>query len=78
LSLINIDISNRIREHNRKKLINFKYKADKIIAFDDKEFPKEVRTRINYWIEDIIDSVTLEYSSIQTEKIISCLENDVN
>jgi hypothetical protein len=78
LSLINIDISNKVRAHNNKKLINFSYKAEKIIAFNSGELPQKVQDRINYWIEDIIDCVTLEYSNIQTEKVITCLENDKN
>jgi Zn ribbon nucleic-acid-binding protein len=78
LSLINIEISNKIRQHNNKTPINFSYKADKIIAFNSSELPKKVQDRINYWIEDIIDCITLEYSNIQTEKVINCLENDKN
>jgi hypothetical protein len=76
LSLINTEISNKIREYNNKKLLNFAYKADKIIAFNSGELPQKVQNRVNYWIEDIIDSISLEYSNIQTEKVITCLKKD--
>lgn len=76
LSLINIEISNKIRENINKELINFSYKSLELKDFDDTNIDLEVKNRINYWIEDIIDSVTIEYSSIQTLKIIELLEND--
>ena len=76
LSLINIEISNKIRENINKELINFSYKSIELKDFDDNNIDLEVKNRINYWIEDIIDSVTIEYSSIQTLKIIELLEND--
>lgn len=76
LSLINVEISNKIREYSNKPFIEFEYKNNENLKFDDSNLPSEVKNRINYWIEDIIDSVTIEYSSIQTQKIISCLEKD--
>lgn len=76
LSLINIEISNKIRENINKELINFSYKSLELKDFDDTNIDLEVKNRINYWIEDIIDSVTIEYSSIQTLKIINLLEKD--
>ncbi len=78
LSLINVDISNRIREHNAKLPIFFNYKKLEKIVFDDNNIDKEIKNRINYWIEDIIDSVTIDYSNIQTKKIIELLEWDNN
>ncbi|NCO31799.1 hypothetical protein GW891_03185 [bacterium] len=72
--MINVDISNRIREHNAKLPIFFNYKKLEKIVFDDNNIDKEIKNRINYWIEDIIDSVTIDYSNIQTKKIIELLE----
>ncbi len=70
LSIINIDISNKIREVSNKQLINFKYSIkNDIEIFDDKNINFKIKERINYWIEDIMDSVILEYSNIQTEKL---------
>jgi hypothetical protein len=36
----------------------------------------EIKYRINYWVEDIIDSISIEYSSIQTKKLKSLLETN--
>ena len=70
LSLINIEISNKIREVSQKEKISFKYNIKKNLeTFDDSNIDKEIQNRINYWVEDIVDSVTIEYSSIQTEKL---------
>ncbi|MDD2908106.1 MAG: hypothetical protein PHH98_05735 [Candidatus Gracilibacteria bacterium] len=76
LSLINTEISNKIREHNVKLPIVFNYKKGEKVIFDDSNIDIEIKNRINYWIEDIIDSVTIDYSNIQTKKIIELLESD--
>jgi len=77
LSLINTDISNKIRETSNKELINFEYnKNNKQEEFNDSKINPEIRTRINYWVEDITDSVTLEYSNIQTIKLKKLLIED--
>ncbi|MDD3793245.1 MAG: hypothetical protein PHI37_00330 [Candidatus Gracilibacteria bacterium] len=78
LSLINTEISNKIRENNTKPLINFNYSKKEEIDFDNNNIDLEVKYRINYWIEDIIDSVIIDYSNIQTLKIIELLEKDNN
>ncbi len=77
LSLINLEISNEIRNVSNKKHINFQYniKAE-IENFDDSNMDLEIRNRINSWVEDIVDSVTLEYSHIQTEKLKVLLNQD--
>ena len=77
LSLINTDISNKIRETSNKELINFEYnKNNEQEEFNDSKINPEIRTRINYWVEDITDSVTLEYSNIQTIKLKKLLIED--
>lgn len=77
LSLINIEISNKIRETTWKNQIVFNYETkNEIEEFDDSNISFQIRDRINYWVEDIIDSVTLEYSHIQTQKLINLLETD--
>jgi hypothetical protein len=78
LSLINIEISNKIRKHNNKNLINFSYESKELLKFNNNDLPKKIQNRINYWIEDIIDCIVLDYSNIQTEKVIICLEKDKN
>lgn len=74
LSLININISNKIREISNKEKINFSYKPDSIITFQDNDIHFEIQKRINLWVEDIIDAVSIEYSHIQTQNIIILLE----
>jgi len=77
LSLINIEISNKIKEISNKKLIQFNYNIkNSIEEFDDSNIDKIIQNRINYWVEDIVDSVTIEYSSIQTQKLKELLIKD--
>lgn len=76
ISLINKNVSNKIREISNKENIVFNYSNTQELRFDDNNLPIEVKSRINYWIEDIIDSLTIEYSNIQNQKIINLLKND--
>lgn len=76
MSIINIESSNKIRELTNKQKIIFDYKSEEKIDFKDSNLPKKVQDRINYWIEDIIDSLVIEYSHIQTKKILELLKND--
>lgn len=76
LSLINIEISNKIRAFSGKQAILFKYKSEQAIEFNDNNLPKEIKDRINYWIEDIIDSTTINYSELQIKRISRFLMND--
>lgn len=77
LSLINIEISNKIRDTSNKESINFNYNIkNEIEEFDDSNIDKIIQNRINYWVEDITDSVTIEYSNIQTQKLKKLLIKD--
>lgn len=76
ISLINIEISNKIRENLNKPQIDFDYKNSETIKFDDSNLPEQVKNRINDWIEDIIDSVSIEYSNVQAKRIINSLKKD--
>lgn len=79
LSLINIEISNKIREISWKKLINFVYeKTSEKIEFNDNDLDESIRDRINSWIEDMIDVVSIEYSSILTQKLLDLLKEEEN
>ena len=79
LSLINIDISNEIRTVSNKQILPFDYKINDVAEFfDDNHINSKIKDRINYWIEDILDSVILEYSSLQTEKLKALLVTDKN
>ena len=74
LSLVYIDISDKIREMNNKESIVFDYKSPELIQFDDSKIDKQVSSRINLWIEDINLATTKDYSSIMTSRLISLLE----
>ena len=77
LSLINIEISNRIREVSNKNKIIFNYDIkNEIENFDDNNMNTEIKDRISYWVEDIIDSVIIEYSNIQIKKLQELLSWD--
>ncbi len=76
MSIINTQASDKIRELTNKEKINFEYKSLEQIDFNDSNLPKQVKNRINYWIEDIIDSLIIEYSHLQTKRIIDLLKND--
>lgn len=76
VSLVNIDISNDIREISWKDKIEFTYISDIIIEFDDNNLNEKVRNRINLWVEDIIDITSIEYSSLITKHILDLLWED--
>lgn len=77
LSLINIEISNKIREVSQKEKIIFNYKIKNTDTnFDDSNIDKEIQNRINYWVEDIVNSIIIEYSNIQTKKLKELLITD--
>jgi len=75
LSLIHTEISNKIRDHSNKETIIFDYKTkNETIEFDDNNIDPKIKDRINYWVEDIVDSISIEYSNIQTEKLKELLD----
>lgn len=77
ISLVNIEISNNIRDLSWKNKIEFTYISETIIEFDDNDIVEEIRNRINFWVEDIIDITSIEYSSLVTKHILDLLwEND--
>lgn len=77
LSLINIEISNKIREIWNKENITFDYiKKNLEEDFNDNKIDPKIKSRINNWVEDIIDSTKIEYSIIQTKKLKNLLKDD--
>lgn len=77
LSLIHINISNTIRDTYSKERIQFTYTSkEHMEEFDDNAIDTEIKNRINGWIEDISDSVTIDYSHIQTQKLKELLAWD--
>ncbi|MDD3646356.1 MAG: hypothetical protein PHH06_03015 [Candidatus Gracilibacteria bacterium] len=76
MSLVYIDISHKIREFSGKQQIDFSYKSPELVTFDDAHLPIPIKNRINSWVEDMIDSVSINYSHIQTEKLLELLKTD--
>lgn len=74
LSLINLEVSDKIRKISWKEKVEFNFKNQNNKDFSDLN-PK-VKDRINFWIEDIIDVITLDYSNIQNKKNLEILEKD--
>ena len=74
LSLIYDNISNEIRKINSKEFIEFNYKSEIRINFDEKNIDISVQNRINFWVEDIILSTSSDYSSLLTKRLINLLE----
>jgi len=74
LSLVYIEISDKIRDINSLEKISFDYFSKENIEFDDSNIDKQVRDRINFWVEDIIISSTADYSHMLTIRLINLLE----
>ena len=76
LSLINIEISHKIRELSKKQEISFNFISEENIEFNDNNINKNIKNRINFWIEDLIDILSIEFSNIQNKRNIDLLEKD--
>lgn len=76
LSIINLEVSDKIREISWKEKVDFDYYSKEKIEFDDVHIDKKIKKRINLWIEDMIDSVTIDFSNIQNKKNLETLKKD--
>lgn len=70
LSLIKIEISDKIRLFSGKEKIHFSYYNNEPVEFNDHQIPEDIRKRINYWIDDIIDTVTTDVSNVKTQELL--------
>jgi hypothetical protein len=51
-------------------MIEFDYvKTFEKVNFDDNNLDESIKNRINFWLEDIIDIISIEYSSLQISQI---------
>lgn len=75
LSLISPDISNYIRIFSKKEALEFHFSASETINFSDSELPESIKQRINDWIEDIIDILRHDPSTVLVEKTIDAIKN---
>lgn len=70
LSLIYLPISDKIREISKKELISFGYKKTfSIIEFND-DLDEDIKKRINFWLEDMVDIISIEFSSLQIKHML--------
>ena len=76
LSLISIEVSHAIRDISHKKYIQFDFFEAQTTEFDDNHLNNAIKKRINEWVEDIIDIVSLEYSSVLTQRLKEIIGND--
>lgn len=76
LSLIYPDISNYIRGFSGKPFIDFHYSSKETINFSDSDLPPELKQRINEWIEDIIDIIRHDPSTVLIEKTLAAIDSN--
>ncbi len=77
LSLIYLPISHEIRRVGKKKQIEFLYKVwGEQQDFNEHTIPKEIRERINAWIEDMDAVTSFEVSSIITKRTLGLILYD--
>lgn len=75
ISIIYEPISLKIRELSNKNNIEFYYKIyEEKVFFSESLLDEKLKNRINFWIEDIFDVISIEYSSIQLKKLLELLE----
>ena len=74
LSLINVEISDKIRTLSEKDKINFSYTPkQELTDFHDHDLDDNLKDRINFWVEDITDIISIEYSCVLTKNLISII-----
>jgi hypothetical protein len=79
ISLIHLPISYKIREMSWKETYIFRYlDAPEVAEFNDRDIDETMKTRINYWIEDIIDIVSIWPSTVSTLRLRNLISNDEN
>jgi len=77
LSLAYMPISNEIRNISKKSHIPFNYKiTDESKAFDDHHLDDSLKTRINAWIEDIEDVISIDPSLVTSKQTLENLKSD--
>lgn len=65
LSLNHEEISEKIRTYSWKEYTIFNFKYENAVTFNDASVNDKVKQRINSWVEDISDIISIDYSHIQ-------------
>lgn len=77
MSLVYHPIHKKIREISKKSEFHFHYQAkEELTHFHDYLVDAEVKKRINVWIEDVIDVIIIDPSSLLTARFQELLEDD--
>lgn len=78
LSLVYEPISLKMREVlTTKELYSIQIpKNTEKLELHNSDLSDDIKKRINYWIEDIIDTITLDPSSVYTKKILWLINDD--
>jgi len=77
LSLVYLPISHAIRKETKKEMIQFSYTPkNPEEKFHDNSMDKVLRARINEWIEDMEDIISIEASSITSKRTLELLIMD--
>lgn len=77
LSLIYLPISHEIRRFSDKPQIQFHYEmSTEPQSFDDHNMPPAVRKRVNDWIADMETVISLEVSSLITQRTLGLILYD--
>ena len=69
LSITHEEISKKIRDFSQKPYQEYTFSYEESFEFDDTNIDPNVRTRINYWVEDIVDILSYEYSSLKVVEL---------
>lgn len=76
-SLVYHPIHKKIREISKKEEFLFHYQvSSEEVSFHDYLVDKDVKDRINIWIEDVIDVITIDPSSLLTHRFRELLQWD--
>lgn len=71
ISLVHEEISEKIRLFSAKEYQKYDFKYSQTTQFDDSSVDIAVKQRINTWVEDIWDILSIDYSSIQIQELQS-------
>ncbi len=77
ISLIHLPISYKIRETSQKEKYAFSYFQDtELVEFNDSHIDESLKKRINFWIEDIIDVISIWPSTVGTLRLQKLIASD--
>ncbi|MCP4522738.1 MAG: hypothetical protein GY828_00805, partial [Candidatus Gracilibacteria bacterium] len=69
LSLVHDELYQKIRVFTQKPYEEFTFSYHELTEFDDSSIDSKIKERINFWVEDISDIITYEYSNVQIHEL---------